>query len=98
MNLKAEKLRLRGDGLWLVADAYGPPEGPPVLFFHGGGQSRRSWQGAAQQVGRAGFRALTFDLRGHGESDRAPDGDYMLQAYARDVQALIASFDRPVSL
>jgi pimeloyl-ACP methyl ester carboxylesterase len=91
-------LRLPGDGLSLAADAYGPADGPPVLFFHGGGQSRRSWMKAAQKVGAAGYRGYTIDLRGHGDSDWADDGDYLLDAYARDVEALIDAFDRPVVL
>lgn len=91
-------VELPGDGLTLRADAYGPADGPPVLFFHGGGQSRRSWTGAAQVVGQAGYRACTIDLRGHGQSDWAADGDYLLDGYARDVEALLDSFDRPVAL
>lgn len=91
-------IRLRGDGLDLAADVYGPETGPPVLFFHGGGQSRRSWRGAAQRIARAGYRAFTTDLRGHGESAWAADGDYLLDAFGRDVEALIDGFDRPVSL
>lgn len=91
-------IRLRGDGLFLAADAYGPASGTPVLFFHGGGQSRRSWTRAARNVGAAGYRAITIDLRGHGESDWATDGDYILDAFARDVEALIDGFDTPVVL
>ena len=89
---------LPGDGLTLRADAYGPAGGPPVLFFHGGGQSRRSWAGAAQRTAAAGYRAYSVDLRGHGTSDWAADGDYLLDAFARDVAAILDSFDRPVAL
>lgn len=98
MPLSRQTVRLRGDGLSLAADAHGPETGPPVLFFHGGGQSRRSWSGAARQVGKAGYRSLAIDLRGHGDSDWAADGDYLLDAFARDVEALIDAFDRPVVL
>lgn len=97
-SLFRNTVRLRGDGLDLAADAYGPEDGPPVLFFHGGGQSRRSWSGAARTVGEAGYRGLTVDMRGHGESDWAADGDYILDAFARDVTAIVGGFDRPVSL
>ncbi|MDB5738854.1 MAG: alpha/beta hydrolase [Sphingomonas bacterium] len=93
-----ETVRLRGDGLDLAADVFGPVDGTPVLFFHGGGQSRRSWRGSARAIGRAGYRAMTFDLRGHGESDWAPDGDYLLDAYARDVEALVDGLAGPVVL
>lgn len=92
------QIRIRGDGLELAADAFGPENGPPVLFFHGGGQSRRSWQGAARKIADAGYHAFSLDLRGHGDSDWASDGDYLLDAFARDVEALIDHFDRPVSV
>lgn len=99
MNAQVKAVvELSGHGLTLCADAYGPVEGPPVLFFHGGGQSRRSWSAAARRIGAAGYRAFTVDLRGHGESDWASDGDYLLDAFARDVEALLDRFDRPVVL
>lgn len=93
-----ERVRLPGDGLMLTADAFGDPAAPPVLFFHGGGQSRRSWRGAARRVADAGYRALSVDLRGHGESDWAADGDYALDAIARDVEAIVDSLEGPVAL
>jgi pimeloyl-ACP methyl ester carboxylesterase len=79
-------LRLRGHGLELAADAYGPGDGPPVLLFPGGGQTRHSWDGTARLLGDKGWHATTVDMRGHGESDWAADGDYSLDAFADDVR------------
>jgi pimeloyl-ACP methyl ester carboxylesterase len=90
--------RFSGDGLDLAAEIAGPPDGQPVLFFHGGGQSRRSWRGAAQRLAAAGYRTLNFDLRGHGDSGWDHNGDYLLDAYGRDVARLIDHFDRPLCL
>jgi pimeloyl-ACP methyl ester carboxylesterase len=90
--------RYAGDGVDLTGEAYGNPSAPPVLFFHGGGQSRNAWRGAARIVGAAGYHGIAFDLRGHGDSDWAADGDYLLDAYARDVEALLRQFVRPVTL
>ena len=39
-----------------------------------------------EKSAQAGYRAYTVDLRGHGESDWATDGDYLLDAYGRDVE------------
>jgi pimeloyl-ACP methyl ester carboxylesterase len=92
-------LRLRGHGLELAADAYGPDDGPPVLLFPGGGQTRHSWDGTARLLGNKGWRATTVDLRGHGDSDWAPDGDYSLDAFAADVRDVArASGRRPPAL
>jgi pimeloyl-ACP methyl ester carboxylesterase len=94
----SRKIRFRGDRVILCAEEHGPADGFPVLFFHGGGQSRRSWNGAARLIGAAGYRGLSFDLRGHGESGWAEDGDYLVDAFGRDVAALIDGFGGPVAL
>ena len=91
-------VRFQGDGLELVGEAFGDPAAPPVLFFHGGGQSRNAWRGSARIVGDSGYYGVTFDLRGHGDSAWAADGDYLLEAFGRDVEALLGQFSRPVTL
>ena len=91
-------LRIAGDGLTLGADAYGPADGPPVLLFHGGGQTRHAWGGTARLLGELGWRALTIDLRGHGDSDWAPDGRYGLDGFAGDVRALALAQPTPPAL
>jgi pimeloyl-ACP methyl ester carboxylesterase len=89
-------LRLAGDGLTLAADAYGPDDGPPVLLFHGGGQTRHAWGGTARLLGDKGWRATTVDLRGHGDSDWAgPDAGYSLDAFAADIRAVAAEQAQP---
>lgn len=98
MHAQGRIARFRGDGLSLAATAWGDPYAPPVLFFHGGGQNRRAWASVARHVARHGYLGITFDHRGHGESDWAEDGDYFVDAYARDVERLLADFDRPVTL
>jgi pimeloyl-ACP methyl ester carboxylesterase len=89
---------MQGDRLALAGEAYGDPAAPPVLFFHGGGQSRNAWIGSARAVAKAGHYGISFDLRGHGDSDWATDGDYLLDAFGRDVEQLISHFDQPVTL
>ena len=91
-------VRFDGDGITLCADAFGDAGAPPVLFFHGGGQSRRAWRGSARRVAAAGYYGLTFDLRGHGDSDWAEDGDYDVRAYGRDVARLLEGLQPPVTL
>lgn len=97
-NLLPDNIRLQGDGLELAGSAYGDPADPPVLFFHGGGQSRNAWLGSAKTVSEAGYYGISFDLRGHGDSDWAADGDYLLDAFGRDVENLITHFDQQVTL
>jgi non-heme chloroperoxidase len=88
-------LEFAGAGVRLAADAYGPAAAPVVLLAHGAGQTRHSWDRTARAIAGAGLRAITFDARGHGESDRAPDGDYRTDAFVADLRALIAQLHAP---
>ncbi len=86
-----------GHGITVAADHRGDEAHPPVVFLHGGGQTRHSWAGSATALARRGWHAVTVDLRGHGESDWAPDADYRLSSFAADVREVIGSLeDRPV--
>src|SRR5690242_13665097 len=76
-------------GVSLTAELEGPADGRPVLLLHGGGQTRHAWGGTRAALAAAGWRAIAVDLRGHGDSDWSPDGDYSPPVFAADVKALI---------
>ncbi|MEQ9122681.1 MAG: alpha/beta fold hydrolase, partial [Alphaproteobacteria bacterium] len=61
------------DGLDIAGDSWGPPEGRLVLLLHGGGQTRHAWKGAGETLAEAGYRAIAFDARGHGDSGWAAE-------------------------
>lgn len=77
------------DGLQLSADVGGPGTGIPVILLHGGGQTRSSWSGAAPELIEAGYRVITPDLRGHGESQWCPAGRYELDDYISDLAVIM---------
>ncbi|MCS5638193.1 MAG: alpha/beta hydrolase [Myxococcota bacterium] len=83
------------DGLTLRADAWGKPGASPVLLLHGGGQTRHAWAGTASALADAGWYAVSLDMRGHGDSDWCPKGNYEHGAFAADVGAVAQSFERP---
>jgi pimeloyl-ACP methyl ester carboxylesterase len=91
----APTLRLPGTGIILAADAYGPDDGPPVVLLHGGGQTRHAWDGTARLLGAKGWRAVTVDLRGHGDSDWSATAAYGLDDFAADVRSVAAAQARP---
>ena len=78
-----------------MADAFGSSADPPVLLLHGGGQTRHSWAGTAERLARENWYAVALDLRGHGESDWSPDGEYHFEIFADDVGEVARSLDRP---
>ena len=77
-------------GIRLAADTFGDPNAPVVLMLHGGGQTRHAWHGTATSLADAGWRAITVDLRGHGQSTHPRPPAYALEDFAADVRALIA--------
>ena len=86
-----ERLIIPGAGVRLVADAVGAANAAPtLLFLHGSGQTRQSWGRALEEAARRGYRALSLDLRGHGDSDWAPDGKYTLESFAADIRQAIS--------
>lgn len=86
--MEPETITFASGELTIAADRFGDPSAPPVVFLHGGGQTRHSWGGAAAVVAEAGWSAYTVDLRGHGESDWDPRGNYDLDDYGADLLAL----------
>jgi pimeloyl-ACP methyl ester carboxylesterase len=82
------------DGVALYADVWGPAGGQPVVLAHGGGQTRNAWGRTGQKLGRAGYRAYALDLRGHGESDWAPEGRYAVADVAPDAAAVASQLGR----
>ncbi len=79
----------------LAADSYGDPSNQPVVFLHGGGQTRHSWASSARDLAQAGWHTLTVDLRGHGDSGWSPDGIYDLGRFAGDIAAVAEFVGRP---
>jgi non-heme chloroperoxidase len=85
-------------GVMIVGDSWGDPTGPLVLLQHGGGQTRHAWRGAGEALGAAGYHAVAFDARGHGDSDWAPDGEYGQDPMVEDLKCVIEALGnrRPV--
>ena len=92
--MRPKRFEVKTDaGPLLVGDVYGEM-GQPVLLLHGGGQTRHSWKKTAEALAQAGFRALPFDQRGHGDSGRPLDQRYTFFDFARDAHALAKAIDQ----
>lgn len=97
--MNAETIRIPiADGLSIAADIAGPHGAPTVVLGHGGGQTRHSWDKCEQQLAQAGYFAINYDLRGHGDSDWSPDGDYAITTRAQDLIAVAGRGSGPVAL
>jgi pimeloyl-ACP methyl ester carboxylesterase len=82
------------NGISIAADVHGDPRNQPVLFLHGGGQTRHAWGNAAEALAKHGFYTICTDHRGHGESSWAGEGEYRVFHFAEDLQHIIAQLDQ----
>lgn len=86
-----------GDGLELAVEVRHPAGAPTLLFAHGFGQTRGAWRGTAAALAAEGYRCVSFDARGHGESGRLPGGEYHMEQFIGDLRLLAhAELHKPV--
>lgn len=76
------------EGNRIAADLWGGGSGPVAVLMHGGGQTRHSWGGTAARLADGGWRAITVDQRGHGDSDQSANGHYSFRDYAGDASEI----------
>src|SRR3954464_4419952 len=86
MQMSTMRVTLERGDATLVGTAAG--RGPTALLLHAGGERRGVWDPIANCLAAAGFRAVAYDLRGHGESGAA--GADRLATHAGDVMAMLA--------
>src|SRR5260370_20434443 len=67
---------------------WGNPDAPPLLLVHGGQDDCRNWDWVAAGL-RDGWHIIAPDLRGHGDSAWAADGNYTMAGYVADLAQLI---------
>jgi non-heme chloroperoxidase len=73
-NLKYKPIAVKTpDGLTIAAQEWGNPNGPEILFIHGFSQSSLSWMRQVDSDLAKEFHIVTYDLRGHGNSDKPLD-------------------------
>lgn len=77
---------LPGVGVRLHYLDWGHAPAPTILFLHGGGLTAHTWDVVCDLL-RADYRCLALDLRGHGDSEWSPDGEYEIEDHAADVAA-----------
>ena len=67
---------------------WGNPEAPPLILQHGGRDHARSWDWVAEELARD-WHVIAPDLRGHGDSAWAPDGNYDMGPFVYDFAQLV---------
>jgi pimeloyl-ACP methyl ester carboxylesterase len=85
-----ETIELKGAAGTIVGDRWQADSARgTALLLHGGGQTRHSWARSGPRFAEAGWTTISFDARGHGSSDWAPDGDYSMDGLVADLHAVV---------
>jgi pimeloyl-ACP methyl ester carboxylesterase len=83
---------------FIVADTFGNSEDKPVLFLHGGGQTRHSWGDSAKIIAENGYYAIALDARGHGDSSWSESGLYRVEDLGNDLREVIKQLGKNPAL
>jgi pimeloyl-ACP methyl ester carboxylesterase len=78
------------DGTSLHGSVFGPEGAPTLVLVHGWTCSLRLWHNQIRDLAGE-FRIVAFDLRGHGRSGPSPGSDYSIEAFASDLDAVLAA-------
>ena len=73
----------------VTIDYFAAGDGPVAALVHGITESRRTWDPLVAPLIEAGYRVVSVDLRGHGDSSRV--APYDLATMAGDVGAVLAA-------
>ena len=95
-NISPSFINVRSDdGTNLNVARFGNQEGPDILFIHGFSQSYFSWNKQFTSNLSDNFSLITFDLRGHGSSEKPinPEAYQSQKLWASDVSNIIKSLD-----
>lgn len=78
------------NGINLYYNDIGKAESPPIVLIHGFPFSSKMWKGQTQMLQdiKKNLRIITYDLRGHGQSDIG-DGQYTIELFVDDLIALL---------
>jgi len=100
-NVERHEARVVANGLEhrVLEWTSGGGAGRAALLLHGYMDAAATWQQVATRLARAGYRVIAPDLRGYGDSARAPRGSYYhFPDYVADVADLADQLAGPEAL
>ncbi|HEX6832064.1 MAG TPA: alpha/beta fold hydrolase [Rudaea sp.] len=95
---RVERLR-SADGVPIAIETFGDANAPAVIFAHGFGQTRQAWSASANTLAARGWKCVTTDARGHGDSGRRAPGEYGFPQFVDDLCAIaqaVGGNEKPV--
>ena len=81
------------DSFQIATYADGPEDGPPILLVHGWPEIAYSWKNTVPALVAAGYRVITYDLRGFGRSSAPADPvNYAMPQLVGDMEAVLDAY------
>lgn len=80
------------DGVRLSYAQAGAARGQNLLFIPGWRQTAAEWKKQVAYFSGAGYRVTTYDMRGHGESEK-PDFGYRLSRFGADLNDVLTTLN-----
>lgn len=79
----------RLDGTELHVEFYGREDAEPLVLTHGWGLDNNEWNYLKRDLSER-FRLIVWDERGLGRSQRPPNRDFSIEAFARDLEVVLS--------
>jgi pimeloyl-ACP methyl ester carboxylesterase len=67
---------------------WGSPQKQPFIMLHGIGRVAHSFDHIAPTFAND-YHVMAIDMRGHGDSDRSPEGAYLVEDYVKDLEGFV---------
>jgi pimeloyl-ACP methyl ester carboxylesterase len=79
------------DGTNLCVEIFGTDreDAPTAVLSHGWTESRTYWIYQIRALSDQGMRVIAYDHRGHGDSESAATGDYSIDRFGEDLEAVL---------
>jgi pimeloyl-ACP methyl ester carboxylesterase len=79
------------DGTLIYAEVFGPEAAPTVLLAPGWTETLCYFDSMTRELVDQGFRVVAYDLRGQGKSSPAAGGNWQIERYGEDLEAVLVS-------
>jgi pimeloyl-ACP methyl ester carboxylesterase len=92
MNLSAQSRFFNANGLKLHYLDFGNPSKPPLICIHGLSGNAHNFDGLAPHL-MNDYHVMSIDVRGRGDSEWGPAGEYAPPIYVSDLSAMLETLD-----
>lgn len=91
MRNSGENIKITANNITVSYTDKGPDGVPTIIFIHGFPFSKEMWNNQMEALYKK-FRVITYDVRGHGDSDAGTD-DFSIELFVEDLLSLMDTLE-----